>query len=109
MAENLIAGVTPEQINEWKVKFGEVYVAKFSEEEKYVYRPLRRLEYKQLLTLGQGENKSFAEEKVVQMCIVHPIVDPSKISLMKAGTVSTLVELIMTASNFGISEEPVKL
>jgi hypothetical protein len=29
--------------------------------------------------------------------------------MLKAGTVSTLVELIMAASNFGISEEPVKL
>ena len=109
MAESLIAGATQDQINEWKAKFGEVYVAKFSEEEKYIYRPLRRLEYKQLLTLGQNENKTFAEEKVVQMCVVHPVIDPSKIALLKAGTVSTLVELIMSASNFGIAEEPVKL
>lgn len=109
MAENVIAGVTKEQIDEWKLKFGEVYVAKFSEEEKYIYRPLRRLEYKQLLTLGQNENKSFAEEKVVQMCIVWPTIDPTKIATMKAGTVSTIVDLIMTASNFGISEEPVRL
>lgn len=109
MAENVIAGVTPEQIAEWKGKFGEVFVAKFSEEEKYVYRPLRRLEYKQLLTLGQNENKTFAEEKVVQMCVVHPIIDPSKVAMLKAGTISTLVDLIMAASNFGVSEEPIKL
>lgn len=109
MADSLIVGVTTEQIEEWKLKFGEVYVSKFSEEERYVYRPLRRLEYKQLLSLGQNENKSFAEEKVVQMCVVWPVIDPTKISTMKAGTVSTLVDLIMTASNFGISEEPVRL
>lgn len=109
MAENVIAGVTTEQIAEWKAKFGEVYVAKFSEEEKYVYRPLRRLEYKQLLTLGQNENKTFAEEKVVQMCVVYPVVDPTKIATLKAGTISTLVDLIMAASNFGVAEEPIKL
>jgi hypothetical protein len=109
MAENVIAGVTKEQIDEWKVKFGEVYVAKFSEEEKYVYRPLRRLEYKQIMTLGQNESKTFAEEKVVQMCVVHPVIDPSKMSMLKAGTISTLVDLIMAASNFGVAEEPIKL
>ena len=109
MSDNVIAGVSAEQIAEWKIKFGEVYVAKFSEEEKYIYRPLRRLEYKQLLTLGQSENKSFAEEKVVQTCVVHPVVDPTKIGALKAGTISTLVDLIMAASNFGVAEEPIKL
>lgn len=109
MAENLNVAASNDQINEWKAKFGDIYQAKFSEEEKYIYRPLRRLEYKQLLSIGQNENKAFAEEKVVQMCVVWPIIDPTKISMLKAGTISTLVELIMTASNFGIAEEPVKL
>jgi len=105
----IVGGPTQVQIDEWKVKFGDVFVAKFSAEEKYVYRPLRRFEYKQILSVGQQDNKAFAEEKVVQMCSLWPVVDPTKISTYKAGTVSTLVELIMAASNFGISEEPVKL
>lgn len=109
MAENVIAGVTKEQIEEWKAKFGEVYVAKFSEEEKYLYRPMRRLEYKQIVSVGQNENKAFAEEKVVQMCVVFPAIDPTKMATLKAGTVSTLVDLIMAASNFGVAEEPIKL
>jgi hypothetical protein len=109
MTENVIAGVTKEQIDAWKVTFGEVYVAKFSEEEKYIYRPIRRLEYKQLVTLGQNENRSFAEEKVLQMCVVWPTIDPTKIANMKAGTVSSIVDLIMAASNFGAAESPVRL
>lgn len=106
---NINAGPTQAQIDEWKTKFGDVYLAKFSDTEKYVYRPLRRFEYKQVLSLGQGENKSFAEEKVVQMCVIYPSIDPTQMAALKAGTISTLVELIMSASNFGVSEEPIKL
>jgi hypothetical protein len=114
MAENdnplkMDGGPTQVQIDEWKLKFGDVFVAKFSDVEKFVYRPLRRFEYKQILSVGQQDNKAFAEEKVVQTCVLWPVVDPTKVSMLKAGTVSTLVELIMAASNFGISEEPVKL
>jgi hypothetical protein len=106
---NIENGPTQEQINEWKSKFGEVYVATFSPAEKYVYRPLRRLEYKQILQLGQADNKTFAEEKVAQMCIVWPDIDPTKLATLKAGTISTVVDLVMAASNFGVTEEPVKL
>ena len=114
MAENdnpigVVGGPTQVQIDEWKAKFGDVFVAKFSSEEKFIYRPLRRFEYKQILSVSQQDNKAFAEEKVVQTCVLWPVIDPTKISTLKAGTVSTLVELIMSASNFGISEEPVKL
>ena len=106
---NVEGGPSQEQIGEWKVKHGELFVAKFSETEKYVYRPIKRFEYKQIMTLGQTENKSFAEEKVVGMCVVWPQLEPSKMSMFKAGTISTLVDLIMSASNFGIAEEPVRL
>lgn len=114
MAENvsplgIVGGPTQDQINEWKATHGEVYVATFSATEKYVYRPLKRFEYKQILGVGQQDNKSFAEEKVAQMCIVWPPVDPAKIATFKAGTISTIVDLIMTISNFGIQEEPIKL
>ena len=106
---NVENGPTQEQVNDWKAKHGEVLVASFSQDEKYVYRPLRRFEYKQIIGIGQTENKAFAEEKVVQMCVVWPTIDPTKISTFKAGTISTLVDLIMSASNFGITEEPVRL
>lgn len=102
-------GPSKEKIDEWKEKFGEVYVATFGE-EKYIYRPLKRFEYKQILQVGQNpESRTFAEEKVAEKCVLWPEIDVSKVSILKAGTVSTLVDLIMAASNFGVTEEPVKL
>ena len=102
-------GPTQEQIDEWKAKHGDIFVATFGE-EKYIYRPLKRFEYKQILSVNQtADAKTYAEEKVAEKCIVWPQIDPTKISTLKAGTISTLVDLIMAASNFGITEEPQKL
>lgn len=102
-------GPTQLQIDEWKVKFGDVYLVKFSDTEKYLYRPMRRFEYKSIVAMGQAENKSFAEEKIAQMCIIWPAIDPTKIATLKAGTISTIVDLVMSSSNFGVAEEPIKL
>ena len=107
MPDNVIEGLSQEQINEMKVKFGEVYMINLSG-EKYVYRPLKRFEYKTLMSNAEA-NRAFNEEKIVQSCVVFPIIDAVKMPTLKAGTVSTLVELIMAASNFGVTEEPVRL
>ncbi len=103
-------GPTQQEIDEWKTKFGDIFVATFGE-EKFVYRSIRRFEYKNIMQLGTQDvdNRTFLEEKVAKMCIVWPEIDASKLPTLKAGTISTLVDLIMTASNFGITEEPVKL
>ena len=107
MAESSVKGVTQEQIEEWKGKYGEVYLISLGE-EKYIYRPIKRFEYKSIMANAES-TRAFNEEKIVQMCVVYPIIDATKLPTIKAGTVSTLVELIMAASNFGITEEPVKL
>lgn len=107
MSENLIAGVTDVQIAEWKTKHGDVFMVSLGD-EKYIYRSLRRFEYKALMATADA-SKSFNEDKIVGMCVLNPVMDPSKLPMLKAGTVTSLVELIMAASNFGTVEEPVKL
>jgi hypothetical protein len=102
-------GPTQEEIDQWKTQFGDIYSVGLGS-EKYIYRPMKRFEYKNVIQLSQSqENRTFAEEKIAQMCVVWPAIDPTKLSTLKAGTISTLVELIMAASNFGVTEEPVKL
>lgn len=107
MSDNVISEATPEQIAEWKSKFGDIYLINLGD-EKFVYRPIKRFEYKTIMANTEA-NRAFNEEKIVQMCVIHPVLDVSKIPMLKAGTITTLVELIMAASNFGITEEPVKL
>jgi len=102
-------GPSQAEIDQWKTQFGDVYVASF-DKDKYVYRPLRRFEYKQILSLGQApDNRSFVEEKIVSMCTLWPKIEADKLATLKAGVISTLVDLVMVASNFGVTEEPVKL
>lgn len=107
MTENLNEEISQEQINEWKLKHGDIFSIKLGE-KRYIYRPLKRFEYKTIIS-NQDANRAFNEEKIVQMCVLSPVIDPAKIATFKAGTISSLVELVMAASDFGISEEPVKL
>jgi len=107
MAESPVKGVTKETIEEWKAKYGDVFAISFGDEQ-YVYRPIKRFEYKTIMANAES-TRAFNEEKIVQMCVLHPAVDVAKMPTLKAGTVSTLVELIMAASNFGVTEEPLKL
>jgi hypothetical protein len=107
MPESTIKGITQEMIADLKAKYGELYMITLGEEQ-YVYRPLKRFEYKTIMN-NADSNRSYNEEKILQMCVVYPIIDPAKLPAIKAGTVATIVELIMSASNFGVTEEPIKL
>jgi len=107
MTESLVKGITQELIEEWRAKYGEIYLITLGDEQ-FVYRPLKRFEYKTIMANAES-TRAFNEEKIVQMCVVNPAIDVTKLPTLKAGTISTLVELIMAASNFGITEEPVKL
>lgn len=101
------SAITPEMIKEWKEKLGDVYKVKLGDGE-YVYRPMKRVEYKVIIS-NQDSTRSYMEEQIVQKCLVYPKLNPTDLGAEKAGTVSTLTDLIMAASNFGVTEDPVKL
>jgi len=101
--------ITKEMIDGWKKTFGDIYSAVLADGTKYIYRPMKRIEYKSVVQAGDQDARTYMEEKIVQMCLVHPVLDAAKLGAEKAGTISTLTELIMAASNFGVNEEPVKL
>ena len=101
--------ITQEMIEGWKKQYGDIYSAVLTDGEKYIYRPMKRLEYKQVVSAGDQNARTYMEEKIVQICLIHPKLDATSLGAEKAGTISTLTDLIMAASNFGINEEPVKL
>lgn len=107
MLDSIVKGISNEVVDEWKSKYGDLLMVTLGDEQ-YVYRSMKRFEYKTIMS-NPDANRSFNEEKIIQMCVLHPQFDQAKIHVSKAGTVSTLVELIMAASNFGVNEEPVKL
>ena len=99
--------ITQEMINEWKTKYGEVYMLNVAGDD-YYYRPLKRAEYKTILQTPEA-SPSFREEQIVQRCIIHPAIDPASMSALKAGVITTLTDYVMLVSGFGTDSEPVKL
>ncbi len=88
-----------EQIEELKTKFGEVFISALSESEIFLFRTLRRNEWRDMqMAVRQGQLDDLAQEELlVNTCVVWKSVVGVE---TKAGTVSTLAEQIMQNSNF---------
>jgi len=86
------------QIDAWKQQFGEVFLIAFDEDEMYVWRPINRLEYKQMIQSVQ--NEAAFQEAMVQKCVLWPNIGPEWLAGGKAGTIPTLHAVILEGSNF---------
>ena len=78
---NIEGGPTQEQIDAWKKEYRDIWAAEFSPGEKFIYRALRRFEYKKII--GNPDivaQRSFTEEKVVQTCVLWPVVEIGRAS-----------------------------
>ena len=100
-------GPSDEQIALWKEQFGEVFLMSFDLNDNFVWRPITRLEYKNLLQ--QAKDDAHFQEMVVQRCVLWPEVGPEILTGGKAGTVPTLHGVIMEGSNFLDPDQAVML
>jgi len=100
MLDGIDGAPTQDQIDQWKVEHGDVYVSGFSATEVFIFRSLMRPEYLQIQQ-GVAEGKipqSEIEETTCTTCVLWPAgIDWSK---SKAGTPVALSEFIMQNSNF---------
>jgi len=97
-------------LNSWKIEFGALYAFVPDDEKVFLVRPLRRLEYRNILrdTRGLGQSgvtpaediEDLFQEKVVQCCLLHPVVDHKMLTMSEAGLIPTLFALIMENSKF---------
>lgn len=85
----------PAQIAGWKEAFGGVYIAAFDADEVFVFRSLNRAEYRDIQTTD-FEPMEY-EETVVKKCLLFSSVNSLE---QKAGTIPSLLEMIMQNSNF---------
>ncbi len=99
---------TQAQLDRWKRDHIGVYV--FNAElngETYLFRPMNRLEWKQLQeTAASMNNNDMFQELVVTRCVLWPGQMSSMIPSSRAGLVNTLFSAIMACSYF-MSEEAV--
>jgi len=97
--EKMENGPSKEQIELWKNEHnGEVYISAFDEDEIYVWRPLYRLEYKNIIKMVK--DPIMADEKMLEKCLLFPRVTPEFLSMTKAGTIETMAAQIREVSNF---------
>lgn len=98
------------QINEWKDKFGDIYVTSVTPDKHIVWRTLTRFEYRRLIKnleqqlsagqVSQGEANMNNEEAIAEMCILYPGYSRQNASADLAGVASTISQQVMEASAF---------
>jgi hypothetical protein len=96
-----------EQIEQWKVLHGELFVSGFSETDLYIFRALKRKDWIELQVIAsKPENKVDEykfQELVCDRCVVWKSIDVSWAD-GKGGTPTTLQEQILQNSNFMSSQ-----
>ena len=93
-------------VETWKEKYGEVFLTELSG-EYYIWRPLNRYEYKQIINSTGGISPLQREEVICQNCILWPTdFDEVAMANGKAGVPSVLAEQIMEISGFDDSAVP---
>lgn len=103
MAEQEIfpGGPTHNDLEKWKAMYNdEIYLTEFDEENVFVWRPIKRKEYKDIAKIQNADN-FYKEERICEKSILFP----EKYSFMhmsagKAGVPTLLSELILEKSGF---------
>jgi hypothetical protein len=103
-------GPTAGQIKIWKKEHGDVYVTSISFDKHIAWRPLSRIEYKnlvrkmeQLVQSGQlstAEANLWNEEAIAELCILFPSYDIAAMTREMAGLPSLISQEVLEASGF---------
>lgn len=102
------------QINEWKDKFGDIYVTSVTPTEHVVWRTMSRFEYRRLIqnteqALATGQTSQAIanldnEDAIAELCILYPPYSRTKATGMLGGIASTISQQVMEASGFSSLE-----
>jgi hypothetical protein len=103
-------GPTAGQIKMWKQEHGDVYVTSISYDKHIAWRPLSRIEYKnlvrkmeQLVQSGQltsAEANLWNEEAIAEICVLFPAYDKQSMVKEMAGLPSLIAQEVLEASGF---------
>lgn len=100
-----------EEVETLKAKYGEVYLVSLSEKENFLFRPLKRKEWGDLMQRFEKAKLLDRQrtEGIVMAGVVWPILNQANINVLTAGGVDTIRNLILEASNFMEPERAVTL
>ena len=98
-------------IDQLKLKHGDIYLVSLSEKENFLFKPIKRHEWRELMQ--RFEKAKLPEyqrtEGIVMAGVVWPVLNQSNINVLTAGAPDTIRNLILEASNFMEPERAVTL
>ena len=94
-----------------KEKHGDIYLVSLSEKENFLFRPLKRREWSDLMQRFEKAKLTDRQrtEGIVMAAVVWPILNQANINILTAGAPETIRNLILEASNFMEPEKAVML
>ncbi len=92
---------TQYELEEWKDMYGVFYISSIGDDDDlYIWRTLKRLEYKQLIKSGLANDQMRYEESVLTRCSLWPKLNIEVMAQTKAGVVETLAKQVLYKSGF---------
>ena len=89
------------ELEEWKELYGVFYVSYIHDDgDLYIWRTLKRQEYKSLINSGIAKSQAMYEEAVISRCMLWPRFTKEKIAQEPAGVAETLAKQILFRSGF---------
>lgn len=97
-------------IEKWKVHYGDIYVTSVTPDTHFVWRTIRRAEYRSIVMelekqigsgeLTQAEATMNNEEAIAATCILFPRLDPKRMGEELAGVAAIISQEVLEASAF---------
>ena len=90
-----------EEIADWKNAYGVIYASTIHmADDLFIFRPLKRLDYKKIVASGAAKSEDKYEEALVKRCLLYPTPDAKFLADANAGTIQTLRVQIEFKSGF---------
>ena len=90
-----------EEIADWKNAYGVIYASTIHmADDLFIFRPLKRLDYKKIVASGAAKSEDKHEEALVKRCLLYPTPDAKFLADANAGTIQTLRVQIEFKSGF---------
>ena len=98
-----------DEINKLKLTHGEIYFISMTEKEHFIFRSLKRQEWRNLMATIAKLDDFKKAEAIVMKGVVWPQLNNIAVGGLSAGTIDALRDMILEASNFMTPDRAVQL
>lgn len=103
--EGVEGAPTRSDLETWKAVYGNFYASSVLGDDRiYIWRTMKRGEYKQIASSGAMKDQMLYEDAVIRKCLIYPKPSPEWFQQQDAGVLPTLFKQVMYKSGF-VSEE----